>query len=80
MEQFTPSGLKWAITVKELKLKELRKQRAETAHRKQSDHPRYAQMTPTEFHEYKLKCIRESLDRSKRLQEEIDQLKTRYNS
>lgn len=71
MERYTPSGLKWMIEVRERKLKELKRQRIATAHRKQTEHPRYAAMTAPEFHQYKLRAIRASLDENKRLEDEI---------
>ena len=72
MERYTPSGLKQIISVLERKQKELKAQRIATARRKQDEHPRYAAMTAEEFHQYKRRAIRASLDESKRIDEEIE--------
>ena len=56
---YTPQGLQIMIQAKKKKIAELTKVIVETAHRKQSDHPSYAQFTEKEFLQYKIKNIRE---------------------
>ena len=74
MEQYTPSGIRYMIQCKEQKLKELHKQRVETAHRKQTEHPRYMQMTEQEFKRYIIEAIRANLRKTHETEKEIKKL------
>ena len=71
MERYTPNGIRYIIQCKEQKLKELHKQRIATVHRKQSEHPRYMQMTEKEFKIYIIEALRYNLKRKREVEREI---------
>jgi hypothetical protein len=74
MERYTPSGIAYMIECHKRKLDELHDQRVATAHRRQDEHPRYMQMTESEFKIYIIEAIRYNLRKAKEIENEIKQL------
>lgn len=71
---WTPNGIRYAIKMNEIKLKELHDITVSAAHRKQSEHPRTMAMSESEFREWRRNNVRCFLNKRRMIQEEINRL------
>lgn len=73
-EGFTPAGARQYMNVLNKKRKELVETRNSCMKRKKGDHPRYANMTDSEFHDYKVSNFRWFAREIEKLDERIKDL------